>query len=106
MKEEITPEVFQRLAELASLELEQEEAEYLRRELNHQLVSVEVLEGISIDEETASASHGVPYTSENSAPPRPDQTRVDPHRRAILEEAPELEDGYIVVPDISHQELE
>lgn len=106
MNEKITPEVFQRLADLASLELEKEEAEYLRQELNHQLVSVEVLEGISIAEEVETAAHGIPYTAENSAPPRPDQARMDPHRRAILEEAPEVEDGYLVVPDISHEELE
>jgi aspartyl/glutamyl-tRNA(Asn/Gln) amidotransferase C subunit len=106
MSEKITPEVFQRLAELASLELDEEEAEYLRQELNHQLVSVEVLDSISIDEAAETAAHGIPYTEENSAPPRPDQARMDLHRRAILEEAPEVEDGYLVVPDISHEELE
>lgn len=106
MEERISREDFQRLAELASLELPEEEAEYLRKELNNQMLSIEVLESIPIDAETGTAAHGLPYTEYNSAAPRKDESRQDPHRQAILDQAPELEDGYIVVPDISHQELE
>ena len=106
MEERISREDFRRLAELASLELPEEEAEYLRAELNNQMISIEVLESIPIDAETGTAAHGLPYTDQNSALPREDVTRDDPHRQAILDQAPELEDGYIVVPDISHQELE
>lgn len=106
MAERISKEDFRRLAELASLELPEEEAEYLRRELNNQMISIEVLESIPIDAETGTAAHGLPYTDRNSAAPREDVARQDPHRQAILDQAPELEDGYIVVPDISHQELE
>ncbi len=75
-------------------------------ELNNQMISIEVLESIPIDAETDTAAHGVPYTDDNSAEPREDITHKDPHRQAILDQAPELEDGFIVVPDISHQELE
>jgi aspartyl/glutamyl-tRNA(Asn/Gln) amidotransferase C subunit len=106
MEERISREDFQRLAELASLELPEEEAEYLRKELNNQMLSIEVLESIPIDAETGTAAHGLPYTEYNSASPRKDEARQDPHRQAILDQAPELEDGFIVVPDISHQELE
>lgn len=106
MEERISREDFQRLAQLASLELPEEEAEYLRKELNNQMISIEVLESIPIDAETGTAAHGLPYTDLNSASPREDITRQDPHRQAILDQAPELEEGYIVVPDISHQELE
>jgi aspartyl-tRNA(Asn)/glutamyl-tRNA(Gln) amidotransferase subunit C len=106
MEERISREDFQRLAELASLELPEEEAEYLRKELNNQMISIEVLESIPIDAETSTAAHGLPYTDLNSAAPREDVTRQDPHRQEILDQAPELEDGFIVVPDISHQELE
>ncbi len=106
MGESISREDFRRLAELASLELPEEEAEYLRKELNNQMISIEVLESIPIDAETGKAAHGLPYTDLNSAPPREDISRQDPNRQAILDQAPELEDGYIVVPDISHQELE
>ena len=106
MAERISREDFQRLAELASLELPEQEAEYLRGELNKQMVSIEVLESIPIDAETDSAAHGLPYTDYNSAEPRQDAARQDPNRQEILDQAPELEDGYIVVPDTSHQELE
>ena len=106
MEERISREDFRRLAELASLELPEEEAEYLRKELNNQMISIEVLESIPIDAETTTAAHGLPYTEFNSASPREDISRQDPNRQAILDQAPELEDGFIVVPDISHQELE
>jgi aspartyl/glutamyl-tRNA(Asn/Gln) amidotransferase C subunit len=106
MADNISREDFQKLADLASLELPEKEAEYLRKELNNQMVSIEVLESIPIDAKTSSAAHGLPYTDYNSRQPRADKTSQDPHREAILEQAPELEDGYIVVPDISHEELE
>lgn len=106
MKEKITPEIFQRLVELAALRLDPEEALYLRKELNNQLVSVEILEGIPIDEDVEAASHGIPYPEERSPALREDHIIPDPDRDAILGQAPELEDGYIVVPDISQEELE
>jgi Asp-tRNA(Asn)/Glu-tRNA(Gln) amidotransferase C subunit len=70
------------------------------------MISIEVLESIPIDAETGTAAHGLPYTELNSPVPREDVVQQNPHRQAILDQAPELEDGYIVVPDISHQELE
>ena len=106
MNDRITPEDFQRLAELASLELPPDEAEYLRKELNNQMISVEVLDSIPIDAETGTAAHGVPYDDYNSASPRDDVAVQDPDREEILKGAPELEDGFIIVPDISHEELE
>lgn len=106
MAEKITPDVFQRLADLASLELPEEEAEYLRQELNNQMVSIEVLESIPIEADTGTAAHGLPYTEFNSAVPREDKSCRDPNRQDILDQAPEMEDGYIVVPDISHEELD
>ena len=106
MVEKISQQDFERLAELASLELPEREAEYLRKELNNQMISIEVLESIPIDADTGTAAHGVPYSDYNSPVPREDVSRQDPHREAILKQAPELEDGYIVVPDISHEELD
>jgi aspartyl/glutamyl-tRNA(Asn/Gln) amidotransferase C subunit len=106
MTEKISPEDFKRLAELASLELPEEEAEYLRKELNNQMISVEVLDSIPIDVDTGAAAHGIPYTEYNSQIPREDVSRPVPNRDEILKGAPELEDGYIVVPDISHEELD
>jgi aspartyl-tRNA(Asn)/glutamyl-tRNA(Gln) amidotransferase subunit C len=106
MKDKISPDIFQRLVELAALKLGPEEARYLRKELNNQLVSVEILEGIPIDEGAEAASHGVPYPDERTPAMREDEIVPDPNRDAILGQAPELEDGYIVVPDISQEELE
>ena len=67
---------------------------------------IEVLESIPIDADTGAAAHGVPYSDYNSPVPRQEVSQKDPHRNAILNQAPELEDGYIVVPDISHEELD
>ncbi len=106
MIEKISPEDFKRLADLASLELPPDEAEYLRKELNNQMLSIEVLESIPIDAKTGTAAHGIPYDDMNSASPREDISHPDPNREEILKQAPELEDGYIVVPDISHEELD
>ena len=106
MTDKISPEDFERLADLASLELTADEAEYLRKELNNQMLSIEVLESIPIDAETGTAAHGIPYDELNSAAPREDISRQDQNRDEILKQAPELEDGFIVVPDISHEELD
>ena len=70
------------------------------------MISVEVLESIPVDAETVSAVHGIPYNKVNSPLLREDITKLDPRREEILKQAPELEDGYIVVPDISYQELD
>ena len=106
MTDKISPEDFDRLADLASLELPANEAEYLRKELNNQMISIEILESIPIDAETGTAAHGIPYDELNSAVPREDISLQDPNRDEILKQAPEMEDGYIVVPDISHEELD
>ena len=106
MEDNINPEVFQQLVDLASLEVSEAEGEYLRRELNNQMVSIEVLESIPIEAETGTAAHGVPYTEKNSPTMRDDVSKQDPNKEDILNQAPELEDGFIVVPDISHEELE
>ncbi len=105
MTEEITPEVFDHLVELAALELDAEESDYLRRELNHQLAAIHILEGIELPEGVEPAARGVPYPAERSAPIREDLISDCEERNAILAQAPELEDGFIVVPEIPHEEL-
>ncbi len=106
MRDAITPEVFARIAALAALELDPEEAEYLRAQLNKQLQAVRELQAIPLDEATPVASRGVPYPPEISPPPRADEWRPYPNPQDILAQAPETEDGYIVVPDIPREELE
>jgi aspartyl-tRNA(Asn)/glutamyl-tRNA(Gln) amidotransferase subunit C len=106
MNEEITSEIFERLVELAALELDSAEGEYLRRELNHQLSAIHILESIPLPEGVEPAARGVPYPAERRQAIREDVVEDCEEREAILREAPELEGGYIVTPEIPQEELE
>jgi aspartyl-tRNA(Asn)/glutamyl-tRNA(Gln) amidotransferase subunit C len=106
MSEEITPEVFDHLVLLAALELDSKEAEYLRRELNNQLNAIHELEAIPLDPNLEAASHGVAYSPQISPAPRSDTWIPYPRPEDILSQAPDLGDGYFVVPEIPHTELE
>lgn len=105
MADEITQEIFNHLVDLAALAMDAEEAAYLRRELNHQLQSIHELEGIAVDDQVPITSHGVPYTKTSKALLREDV--IEPCKEAddILDQSPEAEDRYIVVPDIPYEEL-
>jgi aspartyl/glutamyl-tRNA(Asn/Gln) amidotransferase C subunit len=105
MPDQIQPELFEHLVQLAALELDPQEADYLRSQLNKQLKSIEELLAIPLDPGIPPAAHGVPYPPETSSRPRMDELMPDPHPEWILEQAPETEDGYIVVPEIPHTEL-
>ncbi len=106
MSESISQQTFDHLVGLAALELDQEQAAYLLRELNHQLKAIHELEAIPLDDSTRITSHGVPYTEQTSPPPRNDEWQPYPNPGEILSQAPENRDGYIVVPDIPHTTLE
>jgi aspartyl/glutamyl-tRNA(Asn/Gln) amidotransferase C subunit len=106
MTDEITPEIFDHLVLLAALELSPEEAEYLRRELNNQLKAIHELEAIPLDAATPVTSHGVPYTPEITPPTRTDEWTPYPTPREITAQAPETDEGYIIVPEIPHTELQ
>lgn len=102
----ITPELFNHLVGLAALELSAEEAEYLRQELNNQIKSIEELEAIPLIDETPITSHGVPYTPEITPAARSDEWIACPNPEEILSQAPETKDGYVIVPDIPHTDIE
>jgi len=104
--DEITPEIFAHLVRLAELELEPDEAEYLRRQLNGQLRAIHEMASIEVESATPITSHGVPYPPEARPALREDAIRHSPNADAILEQAPETEARYIVVPDIPHTDLE
>jgi aspartyl-tRNA(Asn)/glutamyl-tRNA(Gln) amidotransferase subunit C len=106
MSDEITPELFEHLVELAALELRPQESEYLRQQLNNQLKAIHELELIPLDSSTPVASHGVPYTAATSPVIRPDQWHAFPEPGKLLDQAPETDDGYIIVPEIPHQAME
>lgn len=105
MTETITPEIFTHLVQLAALELNPEEMEYLRAELNNQLKAIHDLEAIPLAKDTMVTSHGVPYSPEITPPLRSDEWKADPAGGDILPQAPESENGYIIVPDIPHVDL-
>ena len=106
MSDEITPEIFNHMVQLAALELDPEESEYLRRQLNNQLKAIHELEAIPLAVEVTPTSHGVPYTAQITPPIRSDEWQPYPHPEEILAQAPESQDGYIVVPEIPHIDLD
>ncbi len=106
MKDEITPEIFEHLVELAALELDPAQSEYLRHELNNQLKAIHELEAIPLDASIPPARHGVPFPVEISPALRSDVWQPYPDPAEILDQAPETEDGYIIVPDIPHTKLD
>jgi aspartyl-tRNA(Asn)/glutamyl-tRNA(Gln) amidotransferase subunit C len=105
-EEKITREIFDHLVDLAALELKDEETEYIRKELNNQLAAIDELAAIEIPEGTNAASYGVPYTPLNSQPLRRDAWEQCEDADAILGQAPEHHERYIIVPDIPHTTLE
>ncbi len=105
MSEEITVDVFNHLVELAALELTHEEADYLRRQLNNQLKAIHELLAIPLDPSTPVASHGVPYTPATSPAIRSDGAIPHPSPSKLLSGAPEVDEGYIIVPETRHQKL-
>ena len=107
MPDDISPELFDRLAELAALELKPDEKEYLRGQLNGQLRAIHELERIPMPDGVPPAAHGVPYPPENRPPLRQDEAWVDGGlAERILAQAPQADEGYFVVPDIPHEALE
>ena len=62
MTDSITPETFAHLVQLAALELNAEEAEYLRGQLNNQLKAIHELEAIPLEQNTPVSLHGVSFT--------------------------------------------
>jgi len=105
MTDAITPEIFDHLVQLAALQLTQEEAEYLRQQLNNQLKAIHELEAIPIEGDIPTTSHGVPFTKETIPPIRPDEPLPYKYPEEIVAQAPENEEGYIVVPDIMHTDI-
>jgi aspartyl/glutamyl-tRNA(Asn/Gln) amidotransferase C subunit len=106
MSDEITPELFEHLVELAAFAFDPEEAEYLRRELNNQLNAIHQLEAVPLDEAVPLGSHGVPYTPQSSPSLRADSWEPFEDTDEILAQAPQVEDRYFIVPDIPHTELD
>jgi aspartyl/glutamyl-tRNA(Asn/Gln) amidotransferase C subunit len=106
MTDEITLELFEHLVELAAFAFNPEEADYLRRELNSQLKAIHQLEAVSLREDVPLASHGVTYTPQTRAGLRKDVWEPCDNPDEILAQAPQVRDGYFIVPDIPHTKLD
>jgi len=106
LKQEISRDTFDHLVELAALELDENEAEYLLKELNSQISAIQELTAINIPDDVQPASHGVSYTEENSPSLRKDHWQACENADEIIGQAPQVNDRYIIVPDIPHTTLE
>ncbi|OJX38416.1 MAG: hypothetical protein BGO78_10505 [Chloroflexi bacterium 44-23] len=106
MKEEISVEVFNHLVGLAALELDAEQATYLRRELNLQLQVIHELEAIPLEEDLKINAHGVKYEASITPQLRADEWIPYEDVEAILSQVPELRDRFVVVPNIPHEKLD
>jgi len=104
-QEEITPEIFAHLVRLAELELDPQEADYLRLQLNGQLRAIREMAAIEVDPATPITSHGVPYPPAARPPLRDDIVIPCGDADAILGQAPEVDSRYVVVPDIPSMDL-
>lgn len=102
MSDIITPELFTYLVNLAALELGPEEADYLRRQLNNQLKAIRELERIPVPDDVPPAAHGVTFGPAERPALRDDVITLSGLAAAILAQAPEIDEGYFVVPEISH----
>ena len=105
MSESITVDVFNHLVGLAALELTPDQADYLRTQLNHQLKVIDELKAIPLDENVPINLHGVPYERASSSLPREDIHKPFADPISILAQSPQVDDGYIIVPDIPHTTL-
>jgi len=105
MSEKIDIDTFNHLVELAALELDADQAAYLHRELNKQMVSIHELAAIPMDESIQPASHGVPYTAANSPEFRQDAWKPFPEPAEIIRQAPQVDGDYVLVPDTPHTTL-
>ncbi len=106
MTDTLTLETFEHLVQLAALELTEEESQYLFTQLNKQMRAIQELEDVPLDPDIPITSHGVPYTQQISPATRTDDWIPYSDAEKILEQAPEIDEGYIVVPEIPHIELE
>jgi aspartyl-tRNA(Asn)/glutamyl-tRNA(Gln) amidotransferase subunit C len=105
MSDQVSVDVFNHLVGLAALELTADQADYLRTQLNHQLKVIQELKAIPLDEDVPISLHGVPYKKAQSSLPREDTWKPYPDPDGILAQAPQVEDRFIVVPDIPHTTL-
>jgi len=102
----ISQDVFDHLVDLAAFKLADDEKDYLHEQMNHQLDAIRELEAIPLPEDLLVTTHGVEYGKDGKPALRKDEWTACENTKEILSQAPDLEDSYIVVPDIPTTELE
>lgn len=101
----IDDNLFQNLLQTAALNLSTEEAALLRAELNEQVKIIRQLDSIPLPEEIDPVIHG------NSNPPefrcrlREDICVPYDNSSEITAQVPQVQDGYIVSPDVPHRRI-
>ena len=90
MTDEITPESFEHLVELAAFAFDPEEAEYLRKELNSQLKAIQQLAAVPLEADVPLAMHGIAYSSKAKPPLREDHWEPCENPDDILAQAPQV----------------
>lgn len=106
-KDNLIPrEVFDHLVDLAAFALAEEEKIYLHEQMNKQLNAIRELEAIPLPDDLSITTHGVEYGKDGKPALRKDEWIACENTAEILSQAPNLEDAYIVVPDIPTTELE
>lgn len=105
-RSEISAEEFDHLVQLAALQMDEEQGEYLLRELNKQLQAIRELESIPVLENLTITAHGLPFGKELKQELRQDVCEPFPAIEEMIAQAPQIEEGYMNVPDIPHTTLE
>lgn len=98
-------DMFFELVQTAAIDLQPDEAEALRNELNRQMVIIRQLESIPLDENIFPVIHGNPYPSEIRCGLRADEWIPFDQPESIVFQAPLSRDGYIISPDVPHQRI-
>jgi aspartyl/glutamyl-tRNA(Asn/Gln) amidotransferase C subunit len=106
MDEIIDKATFNHLVDLAAFEMDPEEADYLRGEMNKQIKIIHEMAAVPIDEDIVLTTHGISYTPEISPAIRTDEWQPSEKAAGILQQVPESREGYIIVPESHHTELE
>jgi aspartyl/glutamyl-tRNA(Asn/Gln) amidotransferase C subunit len=105
-KDIITPEVFEKLVDLAAIGMDESQTEYLRKELCNQLTAIHLLMAIPLNDSVPVTVHGVEYSIDQCPELRQDKVESFQQTEDILKQAPSTEDNYIVMPDIPHTDLD
>ncbi len=106
MKEIISRELFEELAQTGEIRFSPEEAEIIRDEMNRQMDIIRQLEAIPLEDDISPVIHGNPYPASVRCPLRADDWIPFSCPDEIIKQVPLSRERYIVSPDVFHQKLQ